>query len=113
MKHFSIGLAIGAGFGVVLSLFKDKNGKRLFPEVQKGVNALKADIQDLSASQAKLKTAQQDLKNSLPQAKKAISELQNELEYYQISVNRIIHKLKAKTATFQHNDDEEMNSSKN
>ncbi|MEB3364590.1 hypothetical protein SDC49_16855 [Lactobacillus sp. R2/2] len=41
MKHFSIGLAVGAGFGVVLSLFKDKNGKRLFPEVQKALTLLK------------------------------------------------------------------------
>lgn len=35
MKHFSLGLAVGAGFGVVLSLFKDQNGNRLFPSVQK------------------------------------------------------------------------------
>ncbi|MEB3365495.1 hypothetical protein SDC49_24520 [Lactobacillus sp. R2/2] len=63
MKRFSLGLAVGAGFGVILSLFKDQNGNRLFPPVQKQVKSLKEDISDISAASSKFKTAQQELKN--------------------------------------------------
>ncbi|WP_294836538.1 hypothetical protein [uncultured Lactobacillus sp.] len=112
MKRFSLGLAVGAGFGVVLSLFKDKNGDRLFPPVQKQIKSVKEDISDISEANNKFKAAQQELKKSLPLAKKAASELQNEIEYYQISINRIIGKLKAKTATINFNSTNETNSSK-
>ena len=113
MKHFSLGLAVGAGFGVVLSLFKDKNGNRLFPSVQKPINSVKEDISDLTDSSKKLKTAKQELKESLPQAKKAISELEKEVEYYQIGINRIIAKLKAKTTKINSKIDNGIDSSKN
>ena len=112
MKRFSLGLVVGAGFGVILSLFKDQNGNRLFPPVQKQIKSLKEDISDISAASSKFKTAQQELKKSLPRAKKAVSELQNEIAYYQISINRIVGKLKAKTATINSNNATETNSSK-
>ena len=113
MKHFSLGLAVGAGFGVVLSLFKDKNGNRLFPSAQKQINSVKEDFSDLAVSSKKLKTAKQELKESLPEAKRAISELQNEVEYYQISINRIIAKLKGKTSAINRNIENETDNSKN
>ena len=113
MKHFSLGLAVGAGFGVVLSLFKDKNGNRLFPAAQKPINSVKEDISDLAVSSKKLKTAKQELKESLPEAKRAISELQNEVEYYQISINRIIAKLKGKASAINRNIENETDNSKN
>ena len=112
MKRFSLGLAVGAGFGVVLSLFKDKNGDRLFPPVQKQIKSVKEDISDISVANNKFKAAQQELKKSLPLAKKTFSELQNEIEYYQISINRIMDKLKAKTATINSSNVNETNSSK-
>ncbi|MBC6342905.1 hypothetical protein ERK18_07825 [Lactobacillus kimbladii] len=113
MKHFSLGLAVGAGFGFVLSLFKDQNGNRLFPSVQKPINSVKEDINDLAVSNKKLKTAKQELKESLPEAKRAISELQNEVEYYQISINRIIAKLKGKASAINRNIENETDNSKN
>lgn len=103
MKHFSLGLAVGAGFGVVLSLFKDKNGNRLFPSAQKQINSVKEDINDLAISNKKLKTAKQELKEPLPEAKRAISELQNEVEYYQIGINRVIARLKGKASAINRN----------
>jgi len=112
MKRFSLGLAVGAGFGVVLSLLKDQNGDRLLPPVQKQIKSLKEDISEISAANNKFKAAQQEFKKSLPLAKKAASELQNEIEYYQISINRIIGKLKTKTATINSNSTNETNSSK-
>ena len=113
MKHFSLGLAVGAGFGVVLSLFKDKNGNRLFPSAQKQINSVKEDFSDLSASSNNLKTAKQELKESLPEAKRAISELQNEVEYYQIGINRVIARLKGKASAINRNIENEADNSKN
>ena len=113
MKHFSLGLAVGAGFGVVLSLFKDKNGNRLFPSAQKQINSVKEDFSDLSSSSNNLKIAKQKLKESLPQAKNTISELEKEVEYYQIGINRIIAKLKAKTTKINSKIDNGIDSSKN
>ena len=113
MKHFSLGLAVGAGFGVVLSLFKDKNGNRLFPSVQKSINSVKEDINDLAISNKKLKTAKQELKESLPESKRAISELQNEVEYYQIGINRVIARLKGKASAINRNIENEADNSKN
>ena len=113
MKHFSLGLAVGAGFGVVLSLFKDKNGNRLFPSAQKQINSVKEDFSDLSASSKNLKIAKQKLKESLPQAKNTISELEKEVEYYQIGINRIIAKLKSKASAINRNIENEADNSKN
>ena len=113
MKHFSLGLAVGAGFGVVLSLFKDQNGNRLFPSVQKPINSVKEDINDLAISNKKLKTAKQELKESLPEAKRAISELQNEVEYYHIGINRVIARLKDKASAINRNIENEADNSKN
>ena len=113
MKHFSLGLAVGAGFGVVLSLFKDQNGNRLFPSVQKPINAVKEDINDLAISNKKLKTAKQELKESLPEAKRAISELQDEVEYYQIGIKRVIARLKGKASAINRNIENEADNSKN
>ena len=113
MKHFSLGLAVGAGFGVVLSLFKDKNGNRLFPSAQKQINSVKEDFSDLSASSNNLKIAKQKLKESLPQAKNTISELEKEVEYYQIGINRIIAKLKSKASAINRNIENEADNSKN
>ena len=113
MKHFSLGLAVGAGFGFVLSLFKDQNGNRLFPSVQKSINSVKEDINDLAISNKKLKTAKQELKESLPEAKRAISELQNEVEYYQIGINRVIARLKGKASAINRNIENEADNSKN
>ena len=113
MKHFSLGLAVGAGFGVVLSLFKDKKGNRLFPSAQKQIKSVKEDFTDLSTSSKKLKIAKQELKESLPQVKKTISELEKETEYYQIGINRIIAKLKAKTTKINSKIDNGTDSSKN
>ena len=113
MKHFSLGLAVGAGFGVVLSLFKDQNGNRLFPSVQKPINSVKEDINDLAISNKKLKTAKQELKESLPESKRAISELQNEVEYYQIGINRAIDRLKGKASAINRNIENKADNSKN
>lgn len=93
MKHFSLGLAVGAGFGMVLSLFEDKNGNRLAKPVQKQFSAVKDDVTSLTNAIADLKTAQQELKDATPIAKQGLTEVEKEIEYYQLSVSRIVDSL--------------------
>lgn len=93
MKHFSLGLAVGAGFGMVLSLFKDKNGQRLGQPLQDQFQGTKEDFGDLTDAIASLKEAQQELNASLPPAKKELTAFEKDLQYYQLSISRIIAQL--------------------
>lgn len=101
MKHFSLGLAVGAGFGMVLSLFKDQNGHRLGRPIQKQFSGTKNDLDDLTQAINKLKIAQQELTDALPNAQIAYTELEKEIEYYQISISRLISKLQEQAGTLK------------
>lgn len=106
MKHFSLGLAVGAGFGMILSLFKDKNGQRLGQPIQDQFQGTKEDFGDLTDAITSLKDAQQELSASLPPAKKDLTSLEKDIQYYQLSISRIIAQLQEKTQKFDKSDTE-------
>lgn len=91
--NFNVGLATGAALGVIFSLLKLKNGKRLGQSIQDQGQAVKGDATNLAQAIANLKRARQELNDTLPASKKAFSELQNDFEYYQMSISRLIDEL--------------------
>lgn len=93
MKHFSLGLAVGAAFGMVLSLFKDQNGNRLGKPLSDQFQGTKEDANSLKKAIANLKRAKQNLVAALPQAEKTYTELENEIEYYQMGISRLLKDL--------------------
>lgn len=97
MKKFSLGLAVGAGFGMVLSLFRDKNGRRLGQPIQDQFQGTREDISDLTNAIGSLQEARQELNASLPPVKKNLTELEKDIQYYQMSISRIIAQLQKQT----------------
>ncbi|RMC24224.1 MULTISPECIES: hypothetical protein [unclassified Lactobacillus] len=91
--NFNVGLATGAACGIILSLFKFKNGRRLGQSIQDQGQATKKDATNLAQAISNLKNARQELNDTLPASKRAISALQNDFEYYQMSISRLIDEL--------------------
>lgn len=101
MKHFGLGLIFGVSAGLVLSLFKDKNGDRLGKPLKENVAALKTDATALSHSIAKAKKASQELNASLPAAAKAIDGIATDVEDYQNHTANTISRMENTTQRIQ------------
>ncbi|WEV40954.1 hypothetical protein [Lactobacillus sp. ESL0681] len=95
MKHFSLGVILGAVIGAGLSLVPDKQGTRLGKHCKKSIIQTTQDFSNLSSAITDVKQAKAELTNTLPQAKKTVTELQNDLEYYQLNIDRQLTEIKS------------------
>lgn len=97
MKHFGLGLLLGATAGLLASFLKDENGERVGAPLKHEVEGLKDDAQHLATGLNKAKKASAELRQNMPVAQRAISDIETEVSRYQDHTDRIVKNMEYQT----------------